>query len=84
MSSSTAEAELNEDERAGLKLIRESGGIHQSDFWKELEFSSRKGSRIVESCSHQRAKPTHNQKPSDGFYRDPYARAKVYIKGTVS
>ncbi|QFU84514.1 helix-turn-helix transcriptional regulator [Natronorubrum aibiense] len=49
MSSSTAEAELNEDERAGLELIRESGGIHQSDFWKELEISSRKGSRIVES-----------------------------------
>jgi len=33
MSSSTAEAELNEDEGAGLELIRESGGIHQSDFW---------------------------------------------------
>ena len=49
MRSSTAEVELNEDERAGLELIRESGGIHQSDFWKELEFSSRKGSRIVES-----------------------------------
>ncbi|TMT81513.1 MarR family transcriptional regulator [Haloterrigena sp. H1] len=49
MSSSTAEAELNEDERAGLELVRKSGGIHQSDFWKELEFSSRKGSRIVES-----------------------------------
>ena len=27
-----AEAELNEDERAGLELIRETGGIHQSDF----------------------------------------------------
>ncbi|WP_083857039.1 helix-turn-helix transcriptional regulator, partial [Natrinema limicola] len=35
--------------RIVLELIRESGGIHQSDFWKELEFSSRKGSRIVES-----------------------------------
>jgi len=49
MSISTAEAELNEDERAGLELVRESGGIHQSDFWKELDVSSRKGSRIVES-----------------------------------
>jgi len=49
MSSSTAEAELNEDERAGLEFVRKSGGIHQSDFWKELEFSSRKGSRIIES-----------------------------------
>ena len=49
MSVSTAEAELTEDERAGLELVRESGGIHQSDFWKELDVSSRKGSRIVES-----------------------------------
>ena len=32
-----AEADLNEDERAGLELIRETGGIHQSDFWKELD-----------------------------------------------
>ena len=49
MSSATSEADLSEDERAGLELIRESGGIHQSDFWKELDVSSRKGSRIVES-----------------------------------
>ena len=46
-----AEADLNEDERAGLELIRESGGIHQSDFWKELDVSSRKGSRIAESLA---------------------------------
>ena len=49
MSSAASEADLSEDERAGLELIRESGGIHQSDFWKELDVSSRKGSRIVES-----------------------------------
>ena len=49
MSMAAVEANLTDDERAGLELIRESGGIHQSDFWKELEFSSRKGSRIVES-----------------------------------
>jgi len=48
-----AEAELNEDERAGLELIRETGGIHQSDFWKELDVSSRKGSRIVESLEEK-------------------------------
>ena len=48
MSAVAAEAELSEDERAGLALVRESGGIHQSDFWKELEVSSRKGSRIVD------------------------------------
>jgi hypothetical protein len=49
MSVSQAERELSDDERAGLELIRETGGIHQSDFWKELGFSSRKGSRIVEA-----------------------------------
>ena len=49
MSASDAEADLGDDEYAGLELVRESGGIHQSDFWKELDVSSRKGSRIVES-----------------------------------
>ncbi|MDS0293361.1 helix-turn-helix transcriptional regulator [Halogeometricum luteum] len=48
MSAGEAEANLSEDERAGLELIRESGGIHQSDFWKELDITSRKGSRIAE------------------------------------
>lgn len=48
MSVSDLEAELTPDQRAGLELIRETGGIHQSDFWKELEVSSRTGSRIVE------------------------------------
>jgi len=46
-----SEAELTEDERAGLELVRETGGIHQSEFWKELDVSSRKGSRIVESLA---------------------------------
>ena len=44
-----SESELTDDERAGLGLVRETGGIHQSEFWKELDVSSRKGSRIVES-----------------------------------
>ena len=48
-----AEDDLNEDERAGLALIRETGGIHQSDFWKELGVGSRKGSRIAESLTEQ-------------------------------
>ncbi|MFB6154489.1 MAG: helix-turn-helix transcriptional regulator [Haloferacaceae archaeon] len=48
MSTADAEADLSDDERAGLELIRESGGIHQSDFWKELDISSRKGSRIAD------------------------------------
>lgn len=45
---STLEADLSEEERAGLELVRETGGIHQSDFWKELDVSSRQGSRIVD------------------------------------
>jgi DNA-binding MarR family transcriptional regulator len=49
MSMAASEADLSDAERAGLELIRETGGIHQSEFWKELEVSSRKGSRIVES-----------------------------------
>ncbi|MDG5774851.1 MarR family transcriptional regulator [Haloarculaceae archaeon H-GB2-1] len=49
MSMAATEANLSDPERAGLELIRETGGIHQSDFWKELDVSSRKGSRIVES-----------------------------------
>jgi len=53
MSASAAEADLSEDEREGLELIRETGGIHQSDFWKELDISSRKGSRIAESLAAQ-------------------------------
>ncbi|QLH78715.1 MarR family transcriptional regulator [Halosimplex rubrum] len=50
---SAAEADLNEDERAGLELIRETGGIHQSDFWKKLDVSSRKGSRIADALADQ-------------------------------
>jgi hypothetical protein len=47
--SATAEADLSEDERRGLDLVRETGGIYQSEFWKALDVSSRKGSRIVEA-----------------------------------
>lgn len=49
--SSAAEEELSETEREGLELIRESGGIHQSEFWKELGVDSRKGSRIIEKLA---------------------------------
>jgi hypothetical protein len=43
MSVSEAEVDLSADEQRGLELIKETGGIHQSDFWKELDISSRKG-----------------------------------------
>lgn len=49
VSARAPEEELSADERAGLALVRDTGGIHQSDFWKELDISSRKGSRIVET-----------------------------------
>ena len=49
MSAEAIEGDLSEDERAGLELVRETGGIYQSEFWKELDVSSRKGSRIVSS-----------------------------------
>jgi len=48
MSVADAESDLSEVERQALELVRETGGIHQSDFWKELDVSSRKGSRIAE------------------------------------
>ena len=49
--SASAEEELSDVERAGLELIRESGGIHQSEFWKELDVDSRKGSRIIDKLA---------------------------------
>ncbi|MFB6132108.1 MAG: helix-turn-helix transcriptional regulator [Halanaeroarchaeum sp.] len=45
--SAAEDLDLSEDERRGFDLIREQGAIHQSEFWKELDVSSRKGSRIA-------------------------------------
>ena len=53
MSFTDQEAELSDDELDGLELVRETGGIHQSDFWKQLDISSRKGSRIAETLASQ-------------------------------
>lgn len=39
---------LSKIEKNGLSLIRTEGEIPQSEFWKELDISSRKGSRIVQ------------------------------------
>ncbi len=49
MSGESIEAGLSEDERDALELVREKGAIHQSEFWKELDVSSRKGSRLATS-----------------------------------
>ncbi|MFB6097379.1 MAG: helix-turn-helix transcriptional regulator [Haloferacaceae archaeon] len=74
--SAAAEEELSEDERRGLELVRETGGIHQSDFWKELDISSRKGSRIAESLSEagliQREETVYNG--HNTYYLQPATR----------
>ena len=51
--STAAEDGLSEIERQGLELIRETGGIHQSEFWKELDVDSRKGSRIIDGLEER-------------------------------
>ena len=51
--SSAAEEDLSEVEREGLELVRETGGIHQSEFWKDLDVDSRKGSRIVDKLEER-------------------------------
>ena len=48
---STADLDISEGEYRALELVRETGGIYQSDFWKELDISSRKGSRLAESLA---------------------------------
>ncbi len=53
MSATAAETGLTETEREGLELVRETRGIHQSEFWKALDISSRKGSRVVDSLVEQ-------------------------------
>lgn len=45
--------DLSEDEQRGLEIVRREGGIHQSDFWKEMDVDSRKGSRIVDSLEEK-------------------------------
>jgi DNA-binding MarR family transcriptional regulator len=47
--SAAEEVDLSADERAALDLVLETRGIHQSELWKELDVSSRKGSRLAES-----------------------------------
>ncbi len=44
-----ADTALTARETRALALIRERGGLYQSEFWKELEVSSRTGSRLATS-----------------------------------
>jgi DNA-binding Lrp family transcriptional regulator len=76
VSASAAEEELSDVEHAGLELVRDSGGIHQSDFWKELDISSRKGSRVVDKLVEheliEREETVYNG--HNTYYLSPRAR----------
>jgi DNA-binding Lrp family transcriptional regulator len=41
------DVDLTDRQQRALRLIEQGGGIHQSDFWKEMDVSSRTGSRII-------------------------------------
>jgi len=45
----TAGYELDSTERSALRLVESEGALPQSELWKELDVSSRKGSRIANS-----------------------------------
>lgn len=47
----TAEEALTADERAAYELIVDAEGVFQSDLWKRLDVSSRKGTRIARSLA---------------------------------
>ncbi|MFB6269880.1 MAG: helix-turn-helix transcriptional regulator [Halobacterium sp.] len=73
MSAEATEDDLSEDERRGLELVRETRGIYQSDFWKELDVSSRKGSRIASKLEEkgfvEREDAVHNGNTT--YYIEP-------------
>lgn len=46
-------AELTERERTALDVVKEHGGIHQSEFWKALDVSSRTGSRLLSNLEEK-------------------------------
>ncbi|GGL22555.1 transcription factor [Halarchaeum grantii] len=50
---SAESGDLSEDEEHALELVREQGSIYQSEFWKELDVSSRKGSRIAKKLAEK-------------------------------
>ncbi|ESS12671.1 MAG: hypothetical protein A07HR60_00370 [uncultured archaeon A07HR60] len=76
MSVTKLEGDLSADEHEALELILETGGIHQSDFWKELDVSSRKGSRIADSLESadlvRREEAVYNG--HNTYYIEPVAR----------
>mgnify|MGYP005863863527 CR=1 FL=1 len=66
---------LSDVERRGLQLIQDTGGIPQSQFWKELDISSRHGSRIVDSLLDEelinRERTVYNSRST--YYLEPTA-----------
>lgn len=58
------EDDLSKSEEKALQLIENNDGIYQSELWKELDVSSRTGSRIAKSLAEtgivSRKETTHN------------------------
>lgn len=67
---------LSEREERALALIRENGGMYQSEFWKALDVGSRTGSRIATNIEDKekirRVETTHNRRRT--FYLSPMPR----------
>lgn len=67
---------LSEREERALALIRENGGMYQSEFWKALDVSSRTGSRIATNLEEKetlrRVETTHNGHRT--YYLSPMPR----------
>ena len=56
--------ELSSAEQQAYKTITTADGLHQSELWKRLDISSRKGSRLAKSLAEygliERTQSTHN------------------------
>ena len=80
MSLADPDNELSDSQQRGLQLIQETGGIHQSEFWKELDVSSRTGSRIVDRLLEaeliERTETVYNGRKT--YYLKPQAKDLDY------
>ncbi len=61
----SAVEDLSSDEKQAYELISSHDGILQSDLWKELDITSRKGSRLATSLA-KKGLLTREQATSDG------------------
>ncbi len=48
-----SEVELTDDEMMAYNVIMNENGLHQSELWKELDISSRKGSRLCKNLEEK-------------------------------